>query len=117
MAGYTGVTGDIPVTGDWNGNGTTKIGVFRNGTWFLNVSGTGAWNPAPGGTDVTYPSFGRAGDIPVTGDWNGDGKTKIGVVRNGVWYLDTNGNGVWDQGVDATYNFGITSTQPITGKW
>jgi FtsP/CotA-like multicopper oxidase with cupredoxin domain len=115
---YTfGVAGDIPVTGDWNGTGKTNIGVFRNGTWFLNVSGTGAWNPAPGGTDVTYPSFGRAGDIPVTGDWNGDGKTKIGVVRNGVWYLDMNGNGVWDQAVDATYNFGITSTQPITGKW
>jgi len=34
--------------------------------------------------------------IPVTGDWNGTGTTKIGVFSNGTWYLDMNGNGVWD---------------------
>jgi hypothetical protein len=30
----------------------------------------------------------RHPDIPVTGDWNGNGVTKIGIFRNGLWYLD-----------------------------
>ena len=38
------------------------------------------------------------GGIPVTGDWNGDGTTKIGVFIDGRWFLDLNGNGVWDEG-------------------
>ena len=33
-------------------------------------------------------------------------KTMIGVYQNGVWYLDWNGNGAWDQGVDKVYSFG-----------
>ena len=33
--------------------------------------------------------LGKAGDAFVTGDWNTDGKTEIGVVRNNTtWLLD-----------------------------
>ena len=57
-----------------------KIGVFRNGTWYLDMNGNDSWDP---GTDAII-SFGMAGDIPVVGDWNGSGTTKIGVFRNGL---------------------------------
>ena len=77
------MAGDIPVVGDWNGSGTTKIGVFRNGMWYLDTNGNNTWNA---GVDAAIP-FGMAGDIPVVGDWNGSGTTKIGVFRNGIWYL------------------------------
>ena len=73
------MAGDIPVVGDWNGDGKTKIGVFRNGSWYLDANGNNTWEP---GVDAAI-SFGMAGDIPVVGDWNGNGKTKIGVFRNG----------------------------------
>ena len=53
-----------------------------------------------------------AGDIPVVGDWNGSGTTKIGVFRNGVWYLDTNGDNKWDTG-DAAISFGMAGDKPI----
>jgi hypothetical protein len=59
-------------------------------------------------------------DIPITGDWNGDGITNIGVFRNGAWYLDYNGNGKWDPGVDITVpvgSFGLSNDIPITGVW
>jgi hypothetical protein len=55
------------VAGDWNGTGTTKIGVFRNGQWFLDLNGNGAWDGC--GTDACMASFGLAGDLPVVGEW------------------------------------------------
>ncbi len=42
--------------------------------------------------------FGMKGGIPVSGDFNGDGVTDVGVFRDGQWFIDVNGNGVWDEG-------------------
>ena len=52
---------------------------------------------------------GEAGWTPIVGDWNGNGTTKIGVYKDGILYLDYNGNGVWDSGSDKGFNFGLTS--------
>ena len=101
-----------------------QIGVFRDGQWFLDANGNGQWDGTP--TDIYYV-FGQAGDVPVVGDWNGDGITKIGVYRNGVWYLDYNGNGVWDgEPADKVYVYGLASYNvngriesdiPVVGDW
>jgi hypothetical protein len=53
---------------------------------------------------------------PVVGDWDGSGITRIGVVSAGTWYLDINGDGVWEQGVDVSFTFGPKGT-PVTGSW
>jgi hypothetical protein len=111
---YTfGMAGDVPVTGDWNGNGTTKIGVVRNNkTWILDASGNGVY----GAGDLTY-NFGTAGDRYVTGDWTGNGTTRIGVVRNNkTWILDASGNGAYGPG-DIVYTFGTAGDVYITGDW
>ena len=53
--------------------------------------------------EVLYSTTGTPlpADIPVVGDWTGTGTAKLGVYRQGQWYLDKNGNGVWDGcGVD-----------------
>jgi len=34
-------------------------------------------------------------DFPVVGDWTGGGKAKIGIYREGFWYFDLNGDGIW----------------------
>jgi hypothetical protein len=118
-AGSFGLGDDIPITGDWNGDGITKIGVFRNGAWYLDFNGNGQWDPAID-TIVTAGSFGLPDDIPITGDWNGDGITNIGVFRNGAWYLDINGNYQWDPGVDLVFragSFGLPGDIPVTGDW
>ena len=80
-----------------------RPGLYRDGEWRLasdikNVNGPGT---------RVYHFGGKPDDIPVTGDWNGSGKTKIGVYRAslGQWLLDYNGNGVSDAG-DKTYHFG-----------
>ena len=43
---FGGVPGDIPVTGDWNGSGTTKAGVYRQATgqWLLDYNGDGVFD-------------------------------------------------------------------------
>ena len=62
-------------------------------------------------------TFGATGWIPVMSDWNGDGKTEVGVYKDGVWYLDRNGNGVWDAGTDSQYTFGATGWIPVMSDW
>jgi PKD repeat protein/predicted secreted protein len=114
-----GLTEDNPASGDWNADGRTEIGVFRNSThmFYLDYNGNGVWNG--GVTDRQY-NFGLSGDIPRPGDWNADGRTDIGVYRPSthVFYLDYNGNGAWNgASIDRQYNFGLTGDIPITGDW
>jgi hypothetical protein len=117
----TGLPNAIPVTGDWTGTGTTKIGVFSNGSWYLDVKGNGVWD---GGVVDKQYNFGTGlpNAMPVTGDWTGTGTTKIGVFTNGTWYFDMNGNGTWDgtAGGDMTFaNFGVglPNAKPVAGDW
>ena len=90
-----------------------KIGIYRDGVWYLDWNGNGAWDA---GKDKVY-NFGAPGWTLVIGDWNGDGKgAKIGIYRDGIWYLDWNGNGMWDAGTDKVYNFGAPGWSPVIGN-
>jgi len=116
---YGGVPGDIPITGDWNGNGHTKVGVYRpsNGLFILDTNGNGVFDAGDYVYDLgvgTQPS-----DLPVVGDWNGDGRTKVGLFRQGFfWILDYNGNGVFEQGIDKAFPFGgVAGDVPVVGDW
>ncbi|MFO1020692.1 MAG: choice-of-anchor Q domain-containing protein [Planctomycetales bacterium] len=104
---------DIPITGDWNGDGKTDIGTFRNGTFYLDLNGSRKWE---GASDVSFV-FGIASDIPITGDWNGDGKTDVGIFRSGRFYLDLNGSRKWESASDVSFLFGNPTDIPITGDW
>ena len=102
-----GSPGDIPVMGDWDGNGTKTIGVFRDGTWWLRNSNTS------GPSDMLF-QFGSPGDIPVVGDWYGTGKDAIGVFRNGGWWLRATASGGPTQELAW---FGSPGDTPVTGDW
>src|SRR5687768_8637502 len=75
---------DVPVPGDWNGDGTQDLGVFRrsNGEWRLKL-----W----AGTVLPPVFWGTPGDEPCVGDYDGDGISDICVVRQEsgrlVWYI------------------------------
>jgi hypothetical protein len=115
------VSGDLPVVGDWNGEGLSHPGLFRpsTGQWFLDSNGNRAWDGCR--RDLCFGTFGSAGDLPVIGDWDASGKSKVGVWRpsTGQWFLDYNGNGVWDGcSVDlCVTGFGTAGDVPVVGKW
>src|SRR6266446_2382618 len=72
---------DIPVVGDWNGTGKKKIGVFNpaTATWLLDMNGNGVWD---GPSVDKIVQWGSANDIPLVGNWNGNGsQDKIGVFN------------------------------------
>jgi serine-aspartate repeat-containing protein C/D/E len=106
-----GVKGDIPVVGDWNGDAIYAIGIFRNGTWFLDMDGDGRWSKG----DIAV-EFGQDGDLPVVGDWTGDGISKLGVYRDGKFYLDTNNNRQIDA-TDKVFALGHPGDKPVSGDW
>lgn len=192
----------VPVTGDWSGDGTTKIGLFYDGFWFLDLNGNGQWDKddlwarlgqlsdrpvtgdwdGDGKTDIgifgaawagdaralqTEPGlpdaanrvasvprtryknippepeeatsgwrtlkrtsvgafrkdlidhvfrYGEEGHVPITGDWNGDGVSSIGIFHNGTWYLDADGDGRWSA-ADVKVTMGQSGDVPVVGDW
>ncbi|HVV44268.1 MAG TPA: hypothetical protein VHC72_03660, partial [Bryobacteraceae bacterium] len=106
-----GQGGDVPVAGDWNGSGTAKAGVFRNGLWLVDYNGDRTYD----GSDRSYV-YGQAGDIPVVGDWDSSGNaSKIGVYRDGIWILDYDGDNTMTVLArnEMTIGFGFTGYTPL----
>ena len=61
--------------------------------------------------------FGSRDAVAVAGDWNGDGRAEIGVYRNGMWYLDMDGNGKWDSEKDVVVPAVEGKYTPVVGDW
>ncbi len=101
-----GDPGDVPLVGDWNGDGVDTVGVFRSGTFLLG-------NGTSGRADVVF-GFGQAGDQPVSGDWDGDGRDSVGVYRAGMVYLR---NSLTTGVADGRYPFGGPGDTLVSGDW
>ncbi|MEA2336055.1 MAG: TolB protein, partial [Thermoanaerobaculia bacterium] len=116
-----GQAGDLPIAGDWNGDGIDDIGVYRpsDSTFVRRVPQKSIVVPChgcPSETVFTFTTvthqFGSGGDLPVAGDWDGDGRDSIGVFHGGVFqvtndFFETNGSST----------FGFIGDLPIAGDW
>lgn len=83
-----GNPGDVPLMGDWDGDGFHSPGMYRPSTGFVYLSNI---LPPNGGVGVADPSltffYGIAGDKIFVGDWDGDGTDTLGLLRNGRVFL------------------------------
>ena len=66
---------DLPVTGDWNGDRRTDVGVYDQATATFTLRVV----DAEGLAWIAQVPFGQPGDLPVTGDWDGNLTTELGV--------------------------------------
>ncbi len=119
-----GLPGDIPVVGDWDGTGVSKVGVMRCPavgqpglcTWILDVQNV----RSPNSSTFLVDSYGLAGDQPAVGNWAGLGGShpvdQIGVFRSGLWILNSSGSGSWIPS-DTQYSYGLPGDVPVTGDW
>jgi hypothetical protein len=56
----------VPIVGDWNGSGSGKIGIFRNGLWVFDYNGNFQWD----GTAIDRAmALGQVGDVPMPAKW------------------------------------------------
>jgi N-acetylmuramoyl-L-alanine amidase len=76
-----GQIGDEPIAADWDGDGTSSIGVLRLGaTWYL-IDNLIATSPE------RVFTYGHFLDTASAGDWDGNGSVTPTVARSDQWLL------------------------------
>lgn len=122
-----GVTDDIPVSGDWDGDGIDTIGIFRpsDGQWHL--TNTRIWQVNQGSPSASIITYGSGPEIgkPVNGAWAGGLPTGLGL-RRGVEFSLKNesgasGNSPIETNVVAdaniAFDYGQVGDVPVAGRW
>jgi hypothetical protein len=112
-----GQPGDIPVVGDWNGDGIRDPGVFRPGTGQFIIKRLTINFPVGGVSQTLTINFGQNGDLPVAGDWDNNGIESVGVFRPSAGQFFLTDDNVANPNVDHSPIFGIAGDLPVAGDF
>ena len=99
-----GLSGDVLVPGDYDGDNITDTAIKRGGDWYILRSCD----------NTTFiVNWGLSTDIAVPGDYNGDLKTDYAVFRpsEGNWYV------LRSDGGNVIFNWGISTDVPLAGDF
>ncbi|WP_161604415.1 SdrD B-like domain-containing protein [Roseiconus nitratireducens] len=61
-------------------------------------------------------TLGHEDGVALVGDFDGDGDDEVAIFVAGEWFVDLNGNGVWDEG-DLWIRLGTERDRPVVGDW
>jgi hypothetical protein len=108
---FYGVPGDIPMMGDWNGDGVDTPGLYRQSNGFVYLRNSNTQGPG----EISY-FFGIAGDIPIAGDFDGDGDDTVSIYRpsEGKVYVI---NSLGTANAQFSYFFGLPGDKPFAGDF
>ncbi len=113
---FFGNPGDVPIMGDWDCNGTSTPGMYRQSDGFVYLSNANKSQIA----DIRF-FFGNPGDVPLAGDFNGDGCDTVSIYRpaEGRFFI-INKLGQNEGGLGAAetaYLFGNPGDKPFVGDF
>lgn len=111
---------DIPVVGEWNADGISRLGIYRSSqAQFSLDTHTDSWDGNSSNTSHdTRSGFGFRGDLPIVGRWHAGATTsQLGVFRpsNATFYLDSHSTSTergWDS-YDSYGQFGYPGDIPV----
>jgi hypothetical protein len=127
--GWATVAGAKPVSGDFNGDGLNDVALTGGGDWWTipvatgNLNGTFTETNWDAGNFPTYAAL--AGALPVSGDFDGDGRDDIALTGGINWttipIAFSQGGGKWSDVNNTVPTFpGLASqsgAKPITGDF
>jgi len=127
-----GATGDVPVSGDWDGDGKADLAVYRDGSLSGGQSYFFYRPSSQPGENFRSIAWGATGDKPLVGDFDGDGRLDAAIFRQstGQWYiLRSSDNQVINQQFGASTDIPVPADydgdgraniavfRPLTGYW
>ncbi|MEM9366149.1 MAG: SdrD B-like domain-containing protein [Planctomycetota bacterium] len=90
---------------------------LKNGRWqVLRSDAMGTDDSEEGRMDTWLTQFGHVDATALAGDFDGDGSDEPVLFLGGQWFVDFNGNGVWDRG-DLWVRLGTELDRPVVGDW
>jgi hypothetical protein len=103
---------------DFDGDQKADIAVFRpdSGNWYFRASSYGYPSVGVGYSNVFQ--YGLAGDVPIAGDFDGDGKADLAVWRpsDGSWHIRYSSLD-YSLATFGQYQWGLPGDVPISGDF
>jgi hypothetical protein len=112
---YYGNPGDLPISGDWDGNGTSTPGLYRQSDGFFYARNSNTQGIADAECFAGDPA-----DVPVVGDWDGDGDDNLGLYRPSeqrFYLFTTSCTGSPMGAAQIVLGFGNPGDKPVAGDW
>jgi hypothetical protein len=112
---WYGNPGDLPIAGDWDGDGVATPGLYRQSDGFFYSRNSNSTGIADAECFAGNPE-----DVPVVGDWDGDGDDNLGIYRPSEqkFYLFTitcTGSPMGAAQIELL--FGNPGDKPAAGDW
>ncbi len=113
---YFGNPSDVPLAGDFDGDGCDSVSLYRpsEGEVYV-INRLGSEDRGLGAADYHYP-FGRAGEVPVTGDFDGDGIDTV-AMHDAAAARARIRNGHSADAPEDTISFGHAGDRAVAGDW